>query len=78
VITDFEGNPRCVIETTGVMLIPYNEMTYEICSREDEDDDLESWQRGHEKFFRNEGAEMGCSFSEDLMVVFEDFRVCYQ
>ena len=78
VITDFEGNHRCVIETTGVTLIPYNEMTYEICSREGEDDDLESWQRGHEKFFRNEGAEMGYSFSDDLMVVFEDFRVCYQ
>ena len=56
----------------------YNCQSREICSREGEDDDLESWQRGHEKFFRNEGAEMGYSFSDDLMVVFEDFRVCYQ
>ena len=78
VITDFEGNPRCVIETTEVTLIPYKDMTYEICSREGEDDNLESWQRGHEKFFRNEGAEMGYTFSEDLIVVFEDFRVVYQ
>lgn len=78
VVTDFEGNPRCVIETVEVTHIPYNEMTYEICSREGEDDNLESWQRGHEKFFRNEGAEMGYSFSEDLIVVFEDFRVIYQ
>lgn len=78
VITDFEGNPRCVIETTGVTFIPYNEMTYEICSREGEDDNLESWQRGHEKFFRNEGKLMGYTFSDDLTVVFEDFSVCYQ
>ncbi len=78
VVTDFEGNPRCIIETAEVTLIPYKDMTYEICSREGEDDDLLSWQRGHEKFFRNEGAEMGYTFSEDLIVVFEDFRVVYQ
>jgi len=78
VVTDFEGNPRCIIETAEVTLIPYKDMTYEICSREGEDDNLESWQRGHEKFFRNEGAEMGYTFSEDLIVVFEDFRVVYQ
>lgn len=77
VVTDFEGNPKCVIETTLVTLIPYGEMTFEICSREGEDDCLESWQRGHEKFFRNEGKEMGYTFSEDHMVVFEDFRVIY-
>lgn len=78
VVTDFLGNPRCVIETSQVTLIPFKEMTYDICSREGEDDDLSSWQRGHERFFRDEGREMGYAFHEDMVVVFEDFKVVYK
>lgn len=77
IITDWEGNPRCVIETTAITLLPFKDITYDICKREGEDDTLESWQQGHMRFFKEEGKELGYEFSEDMMVVFEDFKVVY-
>lgn len=77
IVTDWEGNPRCVIETTAITIIPFDEVTYEICKREGEDDTLESWQIGHRKFFMNEGKALGYEFTENMPVVFEDFRVVF-
>ncbi len=77
IVTDWEGNPNCVIETTSVIILPFNEITYDICKREGEDDNLDSWREGHTKFFINEGQELGYSFSECMPVVFEDFKVVF-
>lgn len=77
IVTDFAGNPRCIIETTDVMTLPFSAMTFDICMREGEDDNLSSWKRGHERFFRDEARLMGYTFSEDMPVVFEDFHVVY-
>lgn len=77
IVTDWEGNPRCVIETVNVTLIPFKEMTYEICQREGEDKDLESWRKGHIHFFTEEGKQLGYVFTEEMPVVFEDFKVVY-
>ena len=78
IVTDFAGNPRCIIETTNVEIIPFNKMTYDICKREGEDDTLESWQQGHRHFFTEEGKIVGYKFTEDMPVVFEDFIVVYR
>ena len=78
IVTNFAGEPYCVIETTAVTKIPFNEMTYDICKREGEDDTLESWQEGHRRFFKMD-AEMGdYEFTEDMPVLFEDFKVVYK
>ena len=77
IVTDWDGNPRCVIETRNVQILPFREMTFEICSREGEDECLETWQAGHKRFFTQDGEEMGYLFSEDMPVVFEDFEVVY-
>ncbi|MDR1704278.1 MAG: ASCH domain-containing protein [Clostridiales bacterium] len=77
IVTDWAGNPRCVIETTAVTVIPFNEMTFDICKREGEDDSLESWKEGHRRFFTAEGKQLGYRFAEDMPVVFEDFEVVY-
>lgn len=77
IVTDWEGIPRCVIQTTAVTIIPYSKVTYELCMREGEDDTLESWQSGHIRFFKNEGTSLGYEFREDMPVVFEDFEVVY-
>ena len=78
IVTDWEGNPKCVIETTAVTIIPFKDITYDICKREGEDDTLESWQKGHERFYKAEGKSLGYEFTEDMPVVFEDFEVIYQ
>lgn len=78
IVTDWEGVPRCVIETTAVKAIPFLDITYDICKREGEDDTLESWRVGHRHFFKEEGKELGYEFRDDMPVIFEDFEVVYQ
>ena len=78
IVTDFHGEPKCVIETTALTLIPFKDMTYDICKREGEDDTLESWKKGHRHFYEEEGRLLGYTFTEDLMIVFEDFEMIYQ
>ena len=75
VITDWDGNPRCVIKTTSVRIIPYKDITFDIAKLEGEDDNLDSWRENHEKFFTEEGKEVGYEFSKDMDVVFEEFEV---
>lgn len=78
IVTDWYGNPRCVIKTTGIRIIPFNEITFDICKLEGEDDNLESWRKGHKNFFESEGRKLGYSFTEDMLVVFEEFQVVYK
>lgn len=77
IVTDWEGVPRCVIETIKVTIIPFSDITFDICKREGEDDTLESWRAGHIRFFKEEGAELGYEFRNDMPVIFEDFEVVY-
>ena len=75
VITDWSGDPKCVIRTSKVHVLPYMDITFALARLEGEDDSLESWRKSHEKFFRNEGLELGYEFSEGMDVVFEEFEV---
>ena len=75
VITDWDGNPRCVIRTTRVRILPYKDIPFDLARLEGEDDSLESWRENHEAFFREEGKELGYVFSEEMPVIFEEFEV---
>lgn len=75
IITDWSGASRCLIRTTRVRIIPYNEITFDVAKLEGEDDCLESWRKNHEEFFREEGKELGYEFKEDMPVIFEEFEV---
>ena len=77
IVTDGAGTPRCVIETMAVTVLPFRDVTFEICSREGEDEDLDSWRRNHIAFFTAEGEQSGYQFTWDMPVVFEDFSVVY-
>ena len=77
IVTDWDNNPRCVIETTAVTIYKFKEITFDICKREGEDECLDTWQRGHSKYFTLDGKELGYEFSEDMPVLFEDFKVVY-
>ncbi|GMQ55846.1 ASCH domain-containing protein [Vallitalea sediminicola] len=78
IVTDWDGVPRCVIKTTNIRVIPFCEITYDICKLEGEDDTLISWVNGHTRFFKEEGEQLGYEFSEDMPVVFEEFEVVYK
>lgn len=77
IVTDWEGTPKCVIETTNIRVIPFKEITFDICKQEGEDENLDSWIEGHSKFFSNEGMNLGYKFTEDMPVIFEDFKVVF-
>jgi uncharacterized protein YhfF len=78
IVTDWDNNSRCVIMTTSVQIIPFKDITYDICKLEGEDDNLESWRQGHIKFFTNDGQEVGYEFTEDMPVIFEEFTMVYK
>lgn len=78
IVTDWNGIPKCIIQTTNVLKIKFKDVTYEICKREGEDETLKSWQDGHLKFFNEISKECGFEFSWDMYILFEDFKVIYQ
>ena len=75
VICDWNADPRCVVRTTRVEVVPYHAVTFEMARREGEDETLASWREHHERYFREEGRELGYAFTDDMDVVFEDFEV---
>lgn len=77
IVTDWDGFPHCVIETTNVLILPFKDITYDICKREGEDENLKSWQEGHIAFFTEVSKIDGFSFTWDMPVVFEDFKLIY-
>lgn len=78
VVTDGQGEPRCVIETTEVRVLPFGEVTWALCSREGEDECIETWQETHRRIFTEEGRRLGYAFTDETRVVFEDFRVIWR
>lgn len=78
IVTDFDGVPYCVIETTAVTLIPFGKMTFDVCRRECEDECLETWVEKHTAFFAEDSKEVGYVFDGDMPVVFENFRLVYK
>ena len=70
IYTDWDGKDVCRIEYTKVELLPFNEVSEEFALSEGENDSRDGWADDHKKYFeRNRG------FSEDMMLVCENFRV---
>ena len=78
VVTNFAGEPGCVIRTTKVTVLPFNEVTWDMARLEDEDSELQAWVDGHRRFFELEAVQYGFSFTDTTPVVFEEFEVIYQ
>lgn len=78
VVTDGKGEPKCVIETTEVTVLPFGEVTWALCSREGEDECIETWRETHRRIFTEEGRRLGYDFTDETRVVFEDFRVIWR
>lgn len=78
VVTDFDGHPLCVIQTTEIRHIPFEEVDAAFASDEGEgDQSLEYWRAVHEAYFTKEVAELGLSFDRTALVCCERFRLLY-
>ncbi|WNS40895.1 ASCH domain-containing protein [Paenibacillus sp. MMS20-IR301] len=76
ILLDSTGEPRAIIETTKVEIVPFGEVTPEFAYSEGEDDrSLASWRYHHEVYFTRELQAEGKTFDPDMRVVCETFRL---
>ncbi len=78
IITDWDGVPRCVVRTTRVQIIPFNDITLEQALKEGEDKTLDAWRETHRAVYSRNAEQLGYEFSEDTKIVYEEFRVEYK
>ena len=79
VMTDWSGQPLCVIETLAVEVVPFDEVTAEFAAVEGEGDgSLAHWRQGHTEYFARECARIGRTPSGAMLVACERFAVVYQ
>lgn len=78
-VTDWSGQPLCVIETEWVEIAAFREVTAEFAASEGEGDgSLAYWQQAHRAFFSRECAAAGREFTEAMQVVCERFAMRYR
>jgi uncharacterized protein YhfF len=79
VVTNWIGTPVCVIETLGIEIVPFSDVTEEFAATEGEGDgSLRQWRSDHWSYFSRECERMGWSLSESMPVVCERFAVVYR
>lgn len=78
VVTDFEGTPKCVIQTTEIRHVPYNKVDAQFAADEGEgDQSLEYWREVHWQYFSREATEFGIDFDETSLICCERFKLLY-
>jgi uncharacterized protein YhfF len=78
VVVDGSGDPLCVIETTGVEVVPYDEVGIEFARAEGEGfESVADWRETHWRYFSRVLDPLGRTPTETMPVVCERFRVVY-
>jgi uncharacterized protein YhfF len=78
IVTNWAGEPLCVIETQSVQVLPFNEVGATFAAAEGEGDgSLSFWRKAHTRYFTRECARIGRQFVESMPVACEHFRVIY-
>lgn len=79
VVTDWPGQPLCVIETHAVDLVPFDDVTAEFAAVEGEGDgSLAYWRQAHTEYFARECARIDRVPSGGMLVACERFAVIYR
>jgi uncharacterized protein YhfF len=78
IILDGAGYPICLIETTSVVVLPFDQVDASHAYDEGEDDrSLDSWREGHWRYFTRVCAAIGFTPAENMPVVCERFRLVF-
>ena len=78
VVTNWDGQPVCIIEITSVTKCKYRDVNEEFAAAEGEGDKtLAWWRRTHWEFFSRECKELEITPSEDMLLVLEHFKVVH-
>lgn len=76
ILLDDNDDAICIMRTTKVSTVPFKDVSAEHAAKEGEGDlSLNYWREVHKDFFTEELKEIGESFSEDMLVVCEEFEV---
>lgn len=78
VVTNIDGKPRCVVRTTEVRIVPFNEVDAEFAFDEGEgDQSRDHWRGVHWDYFGKQCLEFGKEPSETMQVVCERFELLF-
>ena len=78
VILNSKDEAVCVIRTTKLEVIPFDEVDEKQAIGEGEGDkSLAYWSRVHDKFFKEQVEEYGGEFNEKSRILCETFKLCY-
>jgi uncharacterized protein YhfF len=78
VVMDSAGQALCIIETTQVDIVPFDQVSAEFAATEGEGDgSLAYWRQVHLEYFTRECARAGCLFSHDMAIACERFKVVH-
>lgn len=78
IILNWDGIAQCIIRSINIELVPFNEVTEAFAKAEGEgDQSLNYWKKVHKTAFENELMTVEKNFSEDMIVVCEEFEVVY-
>ena len=79
IVLDGNGDPLCIIETTGVGVRPFDEVDERFAYEEGEGDrSLQYWREAHWRFFSHTLPKIGKEPTPDMLLVCERFRVVYK
>jgi uncharacterized protein YhfF len=78
VISNWDGTAHCITKTIKVTVLQFRDVDEEHAFIEGEGDkSLDYWRKAHISFFTRELTAINEEFSEDVMVVFEEFEKIY-
>jgi len=79
IVLDAHGLPRCIIETTEVIIRAYDQVDAQFAWEEGEGDrSLAYWRDAHRRFFTRTLPRVGRTFAPDMPLVCERFRLVYR
>jgi len=78
IILDWDGNPKCIIETTKVDKYKYKDVPEKFAEIEGEGDkSLDYWKKVHHRFFTEESNRIGTKFTDNSIIICEQFKLIY-
>lgn len=79
IVTDWDGIAKCIIKTKAVNILQFKNVNSEMAFTEGEGDkSLDYWRKAHISFFTRESEKENTVFSEDTMIVFEEFEMIFK
>ncbi|HKP69999.1 MAG TPA: ASCH domain-containing protein [Pyrinomonadaceae bacterium] len=76
VVTDFDGEPMCVIQTCEIRHLPFDEVDEQFAADEGEGDlSYEYWRQVHWDYFSREAEDHGLEFDAKSIICCERFRL---